>query len=192
MDRALYDFAEAAMGQNAQMSWSLSEAVLRRQVAPIFKRCARGDLSAEQALDVALDFVTARVTNTLEVFNSLFQVLEAKIDIQMHGSQFPALAELNEFFWGLNSEAQWATDESISRREFHHLFSKVADNTVSIVDGIVIFCDAIIAKKEFYLDLIHGMCLRLTQQILHAQRAREAAASDEGNGDQEKIGNGDE
>lgn len=191
MDRALYDFAEAAMGKNTDMSWSLSEAVLRRQVAPVFNRCTRGDLSADQALDVALDFVTVRVANTLEVFNALFQVLEQKIDLQMHGEQFPALIELEEFFMGLNSEAQWATDESITRKELHPLFVRVSSGKISASDGVCVFCDMIISKKEFYLDLIHGMCLNLTRQILAAKAASESGNGD-CNGDQERMANGDE
>ena len=190
MDRALYDFAEAAMGKNSDMSWSLSEAVLRRQVTPVFHRCARGDLTEEQALDVALDFVTARVANTLEVFNTLFQVLEQKIDLQMHGQRFPALLELEEFFMGLNADAQWATDTSITRRELYPLFVRVSAGQLSVKDGVAVFCDMIISKKELYLDLIHGMCLSLTKQILDAQWLE--GGSDESNGDQEKIINGDE
>lgn len=191
MDRALYDFAEAAMGKNTDMSWSLSEAVLRRQVAPVFSRCSRGDLSADQALDVALDFVTVRVANTLEVFNTLFQVLEQKIDLQMHGEQFPALLELEEFFLGLNSEAQWATDPGITRKELHPLFVRVATGKISVNDGVCVFCDMIISKKELYLDLVHGMCLRLTRQILAAKKAAETESGDS-NGDQERMANGDE
>lgn len=190
MDRALYDFAEAAMGKNTDMSWSLSEAVLRRQVAPVFNRCARGDLSADQALDVALDFVAVRVANTLEVFNNLFQVLEQKIDLQMHGERFPALLELEEFFMGLNADAQWATDASITRRELHPLFVRVSEGRISTNDGVCVFCDMIIAKKEYHLDLIHGMCLRLTRQILDAKWLE--SGSGDNNGDQERLVNGDE
>lgn len=179
------------MGKNTDMSWSLSEAVLRRQVAPVFSRCARGDLSADQALDVAIDFVTVRVANTLEVFNALFKVLEQKIDLQMHGEQFPALLELEEFFLGLNSEAQWATDGSITRRELHPLFGRVAAGQISVNDGVCVFCDMIISKKNLYLDLVHGMCLNLTRQILAAKAAAETRSS-ESNGDQERMANGDE
>lgn len=191
MDRALYDFAEAAMGKNTSMSWSLSEAVLRRQVTPLFKRCARGDLTAEQALDVALDFVTARVANTLEVFSVLFHTLELKLDLQMHGVQFVALTELEEFFLGLNADSQWATDESISRKELHPLFVRVATGMISASEAVLIFCDMIISKKELYLDLIHGMCLRLTREILEAQ-SLEDGPTDDTNGDPESVVNGDE
>lgn len=189
MDRALYDFAEAAMGKNTDMSWSLSEAVLRRQVSPVFNRCARGDLTADQALDVALDFVTVRVANTLEVFNTLFQILETKIDLQMHGETFPALTELEEFFLGLNPEAHWATDEGITHKELHPLFVRVATNRISASDGVIVFCDMIISKKELYLDLIHGMCLRLTRQILDAQWLESGSPTD---GNPERLVNGDE
>lgn len=188
MDRALYDFAEAAMGRNTDMSWSLSEAVLRRQVSPVFRRCARGELSAEQALDVALDFVTARVANTLEIFTTLFQVLETKIDLQMHGKHFPALLELEEFFLGLSPDAQWATDPKITRKELHSLFIRVAAGLINTNEALSVFCDMIISKKELYLDMVHAMCLNLTKQILDAQWLEKGS----GGNDQERITNGEE
>lgn len=185
MDRALYDFAEAAMGRNSEMNWSLSEAILRRQIAPVFTRCARGDLSADQALDVALDFVAVRVANTREVFNQLYQRLEARIDVQLHGEQYPALLELDEFFMGLNLDAHWATDKDITARELLPVFVKVRFGTLTERDGVAVFCDMISSKKEFYLDLIHAICLRLTRQIAVSQQT---VISDE----EQRTANGDE
>lgn len=188
MDRALYDFAEAAMGKNTNMSWSLSEAVLRRQVSPVFRRCARGELSPEQALDVALDFVTVRVANTLEVFTALFQVLETAIDLKMNGVRFPALLELEEFFLGLNADAQWATDPLITRKELYPVFLRVAAGNMNTSDGVSVFCDMIISKKELYLDMVHAMCLNLTRQILDAQWLEQGSEGNEA----ERLANGDE
>lgn len=190
MDRALYDFAEAAMGKNTAMSWSLSEAVLRRQVTPVFKRCSRGDLSAEQALDIALDFVGASVTNIFEIFSNLFKVLESRIDVQMHGQTFPALAELEEFFMGLNTESQWSTDKDITQQEFHPLFLRVASGNLTVANGVYVFCDTVIAKKDYYLELIKGMCVRLTQQLLDKQAALEANGN--GSGHSNGRSNGDD
>lgn len=185
MDSALFDFAEAAMGNNTSMSWSLSAEVLRRQVAPVFVRCSSGDLTAEEALEVTMEFVGARVTTMLGVFNDLFIKLDEKIDVQMAGANLPALVELEEFFLGLNSESQWATDSEITKRELHTLFEKVHDGRFSAKTGMYVFCDTITSKKEYYLDLIHGMCLRLTEQILEARKARESQGP-------ERLANGDD
>lgn len=185
MDSALFDFAEAAMGKNTAMTWSVSADVLRRQVAPVFARCANQDLTAEESLDVAMDFVTARVSNMLDVFSKLFETLETRIDVQMHGEDFPALTELEEFFLGLNSEAQWATDRDITRRELRTLFNKVYSGEYSARTGVCVFCDTIISKKDYYLTLIHGMCLRLTEQILEAKKAKESQGP-------ERMANGDD
>ena len=174
MDSALFDFAEAAMGKNTAMTWSLSADVLRRQVAPVFARCANGDLTSEEALSVAMDFVAARVTTMLDVFSDLFETLNDRIDVQMHGEDFPALTELEEFFLGLNSESQWATDSKITKRELKTLFEKVASGEYSARTGVCVFCDTITSKKDYYLTLIHGMCLRLTEQILEAKKAKES------------------
>jgi hypothetical protein len=189
VDRALYDFAEAAMGKNTEMSWSLNDAVLRRQIAPVFHRCACGDLTTDQALDIALDFVSVRVATMLNVFNRLFDTLENRIDVQMHGERLPALLELEEFFMGLNSEAQWAIDKTISRQELHPVFVRVSTATLSSADGALVFCDMITSKKEHYIQLIQGMCRKLTEQILKVQRAQETGGS---SGGQERVTNGDD
>ena len=122
-----------------------------------------------------MDFVAARVTTMLDVFSDLFETLSTRIDVQMHGEDFPALTELEEFFLGLNSESQWATDSKITKRELKTLFEKVASGEYSAKTGVCVFCDTITSKKDYYLTLIHGMCLRLTEQILEAKKAKESS-----------------
>jgi hypothetical protein len=185
VDSALFDFAEAAMGKNTQMSWSISADVLRRQVSSVFVRCSNRDLTSAEACDVAMDFVMARVTNMLDIFTDLFATLESRIDVQMHGVEIPALLELKEFFLGLNSDAQWATDSKITRRELQHLFEKVYSGEYSAATGVCVFCDTITSKKEYYLELLHGMCLRLTEQIVEAKQSQETQHNPErtANGD---------
>lgn len=168
VERALYDFADAAMGKNSDMRWSLSEAIMRRQVSPVFDRCASGDLTAEQALDVAVDFVSARVANTVEIFTDLFDSLEIKIDVQLHGVTFPTLLELQEFFMGLNEDVAWATDPKITRRELQPLFERVSSGQVSSRIAAQTFCDVISAKRDYYLSLLHAMVYRLTAEIVTA------------------------
>jgi hypothetical protein len=170
----LFDFAEAALGRNASMSWSISPDVLRRQIAPVFARCANRELSAKEACDVAMDFITARVSNMLDIFARLFTTLESRIDVQMHGVEFPALLELREFFLGLNTEAQWATDTEITRRELCTLFERVSSGEYSAQTGVCVFCDTITSKKEYYLELLADLCIRLTEQIVEAQKSQEA------------------
>jgi hypothetical protein len=165
VESALFDFAEAAMGKNTAMSWSLSADVLRRQVAPVFNRCSKKELTAEEALDVALDFVGVRVSTMLDTFNDLFTRLTGTVEQRMPGEDFPALSEMNEVFLGLNSESQWATDSEITRRELRTLFQKVYAGEYSTKTGVWVFCDVITSKKEYYLDLIHGMFVQLTEEI---------------------------
>lgn len=190
MDSALFDFAEAAMGKNTEMNWSLSPAVLRRQISPVFTLCSCQELTAEEALDVAMEFVTARVTNMLEVFNRLFQTLTERIDIQMHGVEFPALLEIEEFLLGLNAESQWATDDGITRRELRKLFEKVYAGEYTSRTGVAVFCDTIMSKKDYLLELVQNMCLSLTKQIVEAKKAQESISPDpEG---PERMANGDD
>jgi hypothetical protein len=190
VDSALFDFAEAAMGKNTEMNWSLSPAVLRRQISPVFNLCAAQELTAEEALDVAMEFVAARVTNMLEVFQKLFDTLSQRIDVQMHGVEFPALLEIEEFLLGLHPESQWATDKGITRRELHYLFEKVYAGEYSSRTGVAVFCDTVMSKKDYLLDLVQTMCLGLTQQIVDARKAQEPATSDpEG---PERMANGDD
>lgn len=190
MESALYDFAEAAMGKNTAMSWSLSSDVLRRQMAPVFRLCGSCELSAEDALDVAMDFVNARVSTMLEVFNQLYSVLASRIDVQMHGVRFPALIELEEFFLGLDGEAQWVTDQVIMRRELRALFEKVYAGQYSAKTGLAVFCDVMTAKKDYYLDRIHAMCLRLAEQIEAAKKAQETEPTDPSG--PERMANGED
>lgn len=185
VDSALFDFAEAALGKNSAMSWSLSADVLRRQVAPVFIRCSTKELTAEEACDVAMDFVSARVSNMLDIFNTLYLTLSARLEEQLPGENLPELLELEEFFLGLNSESQWATDIGITKRELHKLFEKVFSGEYTTRTGVYVFCDTITSKKEFYLDLIHGMCLRLTEQILDVRKIQESQGP-------ERLANGDD
>jgi hypothetical protein len=170
VDRALYDFAEAAMGRNSEMRWSLSTSIMRRQVTPIFERCAEGELSAEAALDIAVDFTAIRVANTLEIFNTLFETLEARIDVQLHGESFPTLVKLQEFFLGLTDDVDWATDQNIARKELYPLFVHVAVGSMQMQDAIIVFCDNVNAKKEFYLELLRALIYTLTEEIVAAQK----------------------
>jgi hypothetical protein len=165
VDRALTDFAEAAAGGNREMQWSLSVDVLRRQMEPLFERPAHGDLAAEQALDVAMDFVVARVSNTTEVLSSLFQVLERRIHESLQNVEFQTLTPLEEFFMGLNSEADWATDQNITRKELYPLFVRVAVGKMDPAEGLQTFCDAISAKKDYYLELIRVLVVHLAEEI---------------------------
>jgi hypothetical protein len=189
VDSALFDFAEAAMGKNTEMSWSLSPEILRRQISPVFDLCAAKELSAEEALDVAIEFVNARVTTILEVFTKLFDTLNSRIDVQMHGIQFPALVEIEEFLLGLDSEAQWAIDGEISRRELHRLFEKVHGGEYSTRTGVYVFCDTIQSKRDFLLERVQGRCLALTQQIMDARKAQEPTPDPEG---PERMANGED
>src|SRR3954471_1701196 len=102
MDRALIDFAEATKGLNSEMRWTLSEDITRRQMAPVFDRCASGAITPDQALDVCMDCVNTKVRNTMQIFDRLFNTLFYKMTHEFGAYKFPALLELEEFFMGLN------------------------------------------------------------------------------------------
>lgn len=171
VERALYDFAEAAMGHNSEMSWSLSEAVMRRQISPVFVLCHSGELAADAALDVATDFVAARVGNTLDIFTDLFTTLDTRIRAQMPDEEkaLPALDRLQEIFMGLNRDTDWSTDNAISRRELRPLFVRVSRQETGVKDAISIFCSNVSAKKDYYLEVIYALAYELTSEIVKAQ-----------------------
>lgn len=174
VSRALYDFAEAAMGNNGEMRWALSDPILRRQIAPIFDRCAKGELTAEDALDVAVDYTQIRVTNTLEIFTNLFETLESRIEVQLHGETFPTLLKLQEFFMGLSEDVDWATDENILRKELYPLFVRVAMGTLPPKEAIVVFCDNVKVKRDLYLERVYGLVYQLTEEIVVTQQEHTA------------------
>lgn len=168
VDRALFDFAEAALGKNRDMQWSLSTSILKRQIEPVFSRCATGELSAEQALDIAVDYVAASIANTTEVFGELFARLEIRMDEQIHRPDLPGLLAMQEFFMGLNADTEWATNLNIMRRELYPLFVRVAVGKTTTVDGVTIFCDSVTAKRDYYLELVHGLIKNLALDIKSA------------------------
>lgn len=176
MHRALYDFAEAAIGKNTRMQWSISPSVLRRQVIDVFKRCADGDLSAEQALDVAADFVRARLENTLGIYTELFDTLEPKLLETFPSADFPPLIELRELFLGLNPESEWATSDQILRAELYPLFVRVALGNLAADVAVLIFCDNIMSKTEFYKRLVYDKCVALAKDVEYLESTEAGTA----------------
>lgn len=198
VERALYDFAEAAMGRNSEMRWSLSEAILRRQISPVIKCCSTGELTTEQALDVALDFVGARLANTMEIFTELFRTLENKIDIQMHGEHFPTLLTLEEFFMGLDSDTEWVTNSEVARREMRPVFQKVALGSMGTNEALAVFCGNVSAKRDYYLDTVQGLAVALTEEVVMVMEGvpplsiPDAPDSGESDEDGERVNDGDD
>jgi len=177
--RALYDFAEAAIGRNTRMQWSISPSVLRRQVIDVFKRCGEGDLSAEQALDVAADFVRARLENTLGIYTELFDKLEPKLLETFPEVEFPPLIELRELFLGLNPESEWSTSDQILRAELYPLFVRVALGNLMADVAVLIFCDNIMSKTEFYKRLVYDKCVALAKDIEYLESTEAGTSTDD-------------
>lgn len=172
MEKALWDFAEAALGRNRDMRWSLSDPILRRQISPVFKRCASEELSPEVALDVAVDFVASRMTNTLEIFSNLYQSLNDKLGDHGQSHKFAYMGQLQEFFLGLNTETEWMTNRTILQREMWPLFNKVADGNVNQKEALTIFCDSVGSKRDYYLELVYTLVHQLTEEILAYEEAK--------------------
>lgn len=175
MNRALQDFAEAALGHNSEMSWSLSAPILRRQVTPVFRRCAAGDLSAEQALDIAVDFTMQRTSAIVESFNKLYNALQARVSEQLPDTKLPTMTAFQELFMGLNPEIEWVTDDRITRRELYPIFVRVAVGNLTDQEGLSTFCDQMSAKRDFYLETCQILARKLSEDIVALSERSEDA-----------------
>src|SRR5690606_10098441 len=117
MDRALTELAEATVGLNSELRWSLSDDITRRQMEPVFSRCASGELSPQQALDVCMDCLTVKITHINKVFDNLYSRLATKLTHSYGDTHFATMGKLQEFFMGLDDTNQWAISEEIFREE---------------------------------------------------------------------------
>src|SRR5690606_32222330 len=142
MDRALTELAEATVGGNSDLQWTLSEEITRRQVQPAFERCAVGDLTPDQALDVCMDCVSAKLQTTMRILDDLYSRLASKMTERYGDTHFPAMLELQEFFMGLESTTtNWATSEQLARQELFPVFRRVASGHLTPTQGLDVFVD---------------------------------------------------
>lgn len=165
MDRALTELAEATVGLNTELQWTLSEEITRRQLEPVFNRCGSGELTPDQALDVCMDCVTAKLHFTMEVFDQLYTRLSQRLSDRYGDTHFPCMMELQEFFMGLESTTQWSTSEQIARAELKPVFERVASGVLGSRQGLDVFVDNMAAKRDFTLSVIKDMVFRLAQEI---------------------------
>lgn len=177
LNSALYDLAEAALGQNSSMQWSLNDAILKRQIASVFKRCSEGDLAAEDALDVVMDFTSAGVANNVEILERLFVKVDLEVSTEFPGFTFTALNRLQELLMGLNAEAEWATSDAIARREMYPLFVRLSVGRMEANESVITFCDSMTAKRLYYLELIQELTSQLAQEIVVATRSKEESTN---------------
>jgi hypothetical protein len=183
MDRALTELAEASVGLNSELRWTLSEDITRRQVQPAFDRCASGELTPEQAMDVCMDCVSAKLHHTMKVFDTLYSRLADKLTERYGDTHFPAMLELQEFFMGLESNTvNWSTSETVAREELFPVFRRVASGHLSPRQGLNVFVDNMSAKRDFTLDVIQGMVARLATEINNEMGSRR-----EGNGHEVRV-----
>lgn len=165
VDRALSDFSEAVLGHNSDMKWSLSPEIMTRSVMPVFKRCAEGKLTADQALTVAMDFVAARMTNNLKTCQGLFTVLDTRLEALMHGEILPAHDALKELFLGLNEELNWTTSPNVMRQEMRPTFERVSEGSLSPNQAVMVFVDSVAARNETMLSIINRLVVELAQEL---------------------------
>jgi hypothetical protein len=185
VDRALSDFSEAVLGHNSDMKWSLSPEIMTRSVMPVFTRCADGKLTADQALTVAMDFVAARMTNNLKTCQSLFTVLDTRLEALMDGEILPAHDALKELFLGLNEEMNWTTSPGVMKEEMRPTFERVASGDCSPNDGVMIFVDGVKARNEGLLSIINRLLVELAQELRRVLLAKaEKPKAVNGNGEQ--------
>lgn len=167
LDRTLYDFAEASLGQNREMQWSLSEPIARRQLRPLFRKCHNGELTVEQALDVCIDCVDAKLENNMRVLSQLYAVLSEDLGFysEQQGVLLPAHVELEEYFVGLNDEAQWATSVEIAREELRPVFLRCRRGIVSEDMSLDVFCAQLKLKQDTFLEILRDIVERLSLQL---------------------------
>lgn len=163
MDRALTELAEATMGLNSELSWTLSEDIARRQVSAVFTRCSEGDLSPDQALDVCMDCMNAKLAYTMEVFNKLFTTLATRADLR--GLDLPAMIPLQEFFMGLEDTTRWSTSDALARNELRPVFGRCASGGLSASQALNIFVDNMTVKRDYTLQLLQDMVRNLAVEI---------------------------
>lgn len=165
VDRALYDFAEAVLGHNSDMAWSLSPEIMTRSVKPVFDRLYEGKLTAEQAMTVAMDYVAPRVANNIEKCQSLFADLDQRLGELLDKEILPAQTALNELFLGLNEEFNWTTNPDYMRAELRPSFQRVASGTLSPEQAVMLFVDNLVARMKAMLDTIKGLVEQLSEEL---------------------------
>lgn len=181
--RALVFFTQAALGENENMQWSMSEDILRRQIKPIFERCAQGELTAEESLDTAIDFSKVRFANNLDVLLEEFKDLSDKVG--KYG--YESFISLQGLLMGLDEESEWVTDEQIMRQEMYYIFVRTSVGKLSPKAACTIFCDHVVTKQKYYLDRIQGLIRELSYEMdeTAAQELEQLTKSDEAEPDQE-------
>lgn len=165
MDRALTELAEATVGLNSELQWTLSEEITKRQMEPVFTRCASGELSPEQALDVCMDCMSAKIHFIIEVFDKLYLRLSERLSERYGDVHFPCMLELQEVFMGLENTMQWSTSTEIARSELRPMFERVANGTLGPRQGLDVFVDSMAAKRDYTLSVIKDLVLRLAVEI---------------------------
>lgn len=113
-----------------------------------------------------MDCVVAKLQHTMRVFDDLYSRLASKMTERYGDTHFPAMLELQEFFMGLESTTtNWSTSEKIAREELVPMFRRVAAGTLTPIQGLDIFVDNMIAKRDYTLSVIQEMVIHLATEI---------------------------
>lgn len=175
VERALSDFAEAVLGQNRDMAWSLSSEIMSRSVRPVFNRLYEGKLTAEQAITVAIDYVVPRIENNIEKCQSLFTVLDNKLEDLLDGTTLPAQTALKELFLGLHEEFNWTTNPRYMRAELQPTFHRVASGELSTTHAVMLFVDNVAARTTGMLEIIKKLVVELSEQLYATLKTTDSA-----------------
>jgi hypothetical protein len=182
VDRALSDFAEAVLGHNREMTWSLSEEIMMRSVKPVFDRLYEGKLTAEQALTVATDYVAPRIENNIEICQRLFTDLDRRLEELLNGETLPAQTKLKELFLGLDEEFNWTTDPRYMRLEFRPTFQRVESGEVAPKQAVMLFVDGLTVRNEAMLSVIKRLVGQLSEELYASLKRKHDAQSKAVNG----------
>lgn len=173
MDRALTELAEASVGLNSELSWTLSEDISRRQVQPVFERCASGELTPEQALDVCMDCMRAKTEAMMKIFDGLFTRLCDRLSDRYGDTHFQCILEMQEFFMGLDSTTvHWSNNQTITREELIPVFRRCASGELGMVQALDVFIDNMVCKRDYNLETIQDMVRRLALEIRNESKQK--------------------
>lgn len=76
---ALDELVEAFIGLSSELEWCTSEDISRKELLPIFRMCASGNLTPEQSLDVVMSNVMVKKDETFTVMRTIVTRLSRQL-----------------------------------------------------------------------------------------------------------------
>lgn len=169
---ALYELAEATLGLAPEMHWSVDEEIARRESARLFERVWEHTTTPEAALAVFLLTMQAKLENSMSVLEDRYNRVVASLNHEQQ-SKCPSLNEFFEFFTGLTSVSNYASNMDIARTELGPLFAALGSHTITAAQCQDAVFDNVNAKKELALVTLQKavQCLKVEMDALVTTKA---------------------